>query len=422
MIKVAFGSVPKDGGTFTFYRNQRPALLAHGIYLRCVTVGRREAGLVEPEYLDEGCVLLAPSARVVKRQARAFTEWCVAEEIDIVMGINSVAILSAIPHLPERVRVMARCANGFDHGYRITLAGRERLAEIVALTPRLRDTLIAEYGAPAERITLIPNGIDPAPFETAASRPRGQGKRIELGFLGRLEHGQKGVLHLPAIVQALAAEGVPFRLRIAGKGRDEGELRAALAGDIAAGRVELLGALGPASVPGFLAETDALLFTSHFEGCPNALLEAMMAGAVPVSSRIEGTTDFLIAEGETGFLCAADDHACFARHAATLERDRARLAQISAAVAAAARARLTNATAAAAYAELFARGMAEPPPAWHPRPWSEFRRDPNFQGGWSEWLPGGLQHSLERVVATLGLRGLAKQFSGPGDHRNENFR
>ena len=393
MIKVAFGSVPKDGGTFTFYRNQRPALLEHGIDLRCVTVGQREAGLLEPSYVDAGCVLLAPRVRSVKRQARVFADWCAAEGVDIVLGINSVAILSAIPHLPERVRVMARCANGFDHGYRITLAGRERLAAIVALTPRLRDTLIAEYDAPADRLWLIPNGIDPAPFEVAASRPRGQGKRIELGFLGRLEHGQKGVLHLPGIVQALDAEKAPFRLRIAGKGRHEGELRAALADALAAGTVEMIGALGPEGVPGFLAEIDALLFTSHFEGCPNALLEAMMAGAVPVSSLIEGTTDFLIAEGEAGFLCAVDDAACFARQLALLERDRERLARMSRAVAEAARAQLTNATAAAAYAALFQQVMADPPPAASPRPWRQFRVDPNFAVSW-----GG---RLRRIVSTL---------------------
>jgi hypothetical protein len=408
MIKVAFGSVPKDGGTFTFYRNQRPALLEYGIDLRCVTVGRREASLVEPGFVDEGCVLLAPNARGVKGQARAFTDWCAAEGMDIVMGINSVAILSALPHLPERVRVMARCANGFDHGYRITLAGRERLAGVVALTPRLRDTLVAEYGAPTESITLIANGIDPAPFEAAAARPRGQGKRIELGFLGRLEHGQKGVMHLPGIVRALDAQGVPFRLRIAGKGRHESELCTALAGEIASGRVEMLGALGPASVPGFLADTDALLFTSHFEGCPNALLEAMMAGVVPISSRIEGTTDFLVAEGETGFLCGTDDYACFADYAAVLERDRARLGRMSAAVAAAARARLTNATAAAAYAALFAEVMAAPPPAWHPRPWSQFRRDPNFQRSWSEWLPNRFRQRLKQVIAGSRVRVLGK--------------
>ena len=126
----------------TFYRNQQPGLLEHGINLRCVTVVQREAGLLESSCVDAGCVLLAPRVRSVKRQARVLADWCAAEAIDIVLGINSVAILSALPHLPERVRVMACRANEFDHGYRITLAGRERLAAIVALTPRLRDTLI----------------------------------------------------------------------------------------------------------------------------------------------------------------------------------------------------------------------------------------------------------------------------------------
>ena len=146
MTRVASGSVPKDVGTFTSNRNQRPVLHDLGVDLRCVTVGRREAMLVEDDYSDDGGVLLVPGVRSVKRQARAFVEWCEAEGIVMVLGINSIAIVSALPHLPEHIRVVARCANGFDHGYRITLSGRGRLARIVALTPLLRDTLIRRDG------------------------------------------------------------------------------------------------------------------------------------------------------------------------------------------------------------------------------------------------------------------------------------
>ena len=59
MNKIAFGSEPKDGATFTFYRNQRPALKQRGFDLRCVTVGVREESMTEQDYVDEGCVLLA---------------------------------------------------------------------------------------------------------------------------------------------------------------------------------------------------------------------------------------------------------------------------------------------------------------------------------------------------------------------------
>jgi glycosyltransferase involved in cell wall biosynthesis len=256
-IRVAYGSVPKDGGTFTFYRNLRPALAALGVEMRCVSVGRAQNALVEPAFVDDGCVALAPGARSPKRQARAFADWCETEAIDVVLAINSEGILSALPHLPERIRVVARCANGFDQGYRVTMSGRERLARIVALVPRLRDDLVAGYRADPRAMALIPNGIAPEPFAAAAARRRGTGDRLEIGFLGRLEHNQKGVLHLPGIADALARRGVPFRLRIAGKGRHEPELRAGLAAHIRDGRVEMLGALGPAAVPDFLASVDA---------------------------------------------------------------------------------------------------------------------------------------------------------------------
>jgi hypothetical protein len=134
-IVFAFGSVPKDGGTFTFYRNMRIPLLARGIDLRCITVGQREADLWEDDYADEGCVLLAENESSVKKQAKAFCRWCEENSVDIVMGVNSVAILSALPHLSPNIRMMSRCANAFDHGYRITVSCYERLNRIIALAP-----------------------------------------------------------------------------------------------------------------------------------------------------------------------------------------------------------------------------------------------------------------------------------------------
>jgi len=395
-IKVAFGSVPKDGGTFTFYRNIRPALKARGIELSCVTVGKPQARLWESAYADEGCVRLAATSLSMKRQAQVFTEWVQDNDIDCVMAINSEGILSAIPHLPAHVRVLSRCANAFDQGYRVTMSGAERLVRIVALTPRLRDDLVADYGADPLKVVLIPNGIDAAKFETAANVERGTGARLELGFLGRLEHNQKGVMYLPGIVQELEARGVPFRLRIAGKGVDRTRMEEAMADSIAAGRVEFLGALGPQEIPQFLGETDVYLFTSHFEGCPNALLEAMMAGCVPVCGLIDGITDFLVDHERTGYIEELGDAAGFAGAVETLHLDRAGLADMSKAVGAEARVRYTDEVAADAYADLIRKVMAEPAPAWTPRPWSAFEPDPNFPGYWRNRIPAGLKALLRK--------------------------
>ena len=398
-IRVAFGSVPKDSGTFTFYRNLRPVLRTCGIDLRCVSVGYEQMQLWEEEFADEGCVSLAIRSVSIKRQAQVFVDWCESENIDIVMGINSEAILSAIPHLPERVRVLSRCANGFEHGYRITLSGSERLARIVALTPRLRDDLISKYGVDPERIVLIPNGIDPVPFTAGALRSRGQEERLQLGFLGRLEHNQKGVLHLPAIVAELKKLSVPFHLRIAGKGRHEPELRKALAYETAEGLVEFSGSLTPADIPEFLEATDVFLFTSHFEGCPNALLEAMMAGTVPVSWHLEGITDFVIDDGRSGLLCETGNTRAFAKHIAGLHGDRERLDALHRNAAEAAKKRFASEVAADAYAELFHSVMVTEPPSWKARPWTEFIPDPNFSYTWRRYVPRPIKSMFHRLAS-----------------------
>lgn len=406
--RIAYGSVPKDGGTFTFYRNLRPALLAHGIELTCVTVGRQEAALAEPSYLDEGCVLLAANESGIRAQALAFARWCEQHGIDIVIAVNSVAILSALPHLPAHVRVVARCANAFEEGYRVTLAGRDRLARIVALTPRLRDDLVQCYDVPPETITLIPNGIDPSPYDALASRreaghPASAGtasQPLQLGFLGRLEHGQKGVLHLPPILQHLKNTDVAFRLRIAGKGKHERALRKRLAPLIESGEVEFIGALPPGEVPGFLASLDVFLFTSRFEGCPNTLLEAMMAGAAIVAFQIDGIVDYLVDNGSTGVIVPAGDCAAFAHSVAALAPDAGQRHALGAAAARAARERFTPAVAASHYAQLFGDVMAEPAPGVTPRPWSHFAIHPVYDPGWKAFVPESVKN-LARRLRTL---------------------
>jgi glycosyltransferase involved in cell wall biosynthesis len=398
LIKLAFGSVPKDGGTFTFYRNIRPELLKHGIDIRCVSVGRSQAELWEEAYVDDGCVLLAPTTRNVKKQAIAFVEWCAKLGVDMVMGINSEAILSSIPHLPENVRVLSRCANGFDHGYKISISGRERLATIIATTPRLKKDLIEKYDADPKLLRLIPNGIDPSPFEAAVSLPRGMNEVLEIGFLGRLEHKQKGVFHIPHIVKELNKRKVNFRMRVAGKGRHRSTLEQQMCDEIASGQVEFLGAITPTEVPTFLGGTDVYLFTSHFEGCPNALLEALMAGCVPASWLIEGITDHIISHGETGFIAGVGDYLAIASQIEILANDRHKLCTMGSNAAIAARERFSSKKAADSYARLLHGVMAEPPPRWTPKLWSNFRPDANFDHSWTEHLPVKLKQKIRGIL------------------------
>ena len=46
--------------------------------------------------------------------------------------------------------------------------------------------------------------------------------------------------------------------------------------------------LAPGDVPGFLAKTDVFLFPSQFEGCPNALMQALACDTAVVSTDCVG--------------------------------------------------------------------------------------------------------------------------------------
>lgn len=403
-ILVAFGSVPKDGGTFTFYRNLRRPLLEQGIDLRCVSVGQQEANLWEPEYSDDGCVLLVPETADRKEQAMAFVDWCQREAVDIVIAVNSVAMLSALPHLPENIRTVARCANAFDHGYRITVSSYDRLSRIVALAPRQVGDLVNFYGASEDRITLIPNGTSVTRFAEAAVRARGEEKTLRLGFLGRLEHKQKGVLFLPEIVQRLRANGVDFSLEIAGKGVHEAALRRELSEFVKSGAVRFAGALDRAQIAGFFGNIDIYLFPSQFEGSPNALIEAMMAGCVPAAWKLDGITDFVIEDGASGVLADIGDCNGLADKISRLGIQRDALKIMSATAGSAARERFALERQLSDYLELFDRVMAEPPRPWQVRSWGGFRVDPAFrQAPWRRIVPVPLKRAIKRNLFRLGL-------------------
>lgn len=398
IINIAFGSVPKDGGTFTFYRNIRPALKAHGINMYCVAVGKDQAELWEDCYADINTVLIAADTYNVKKQTISFVAWCKDNNIHMVMGINSEAILSSIPHLPQNIRVVSRCANAFDHGYRITMSGRERLQAIFALTPRLQYDLINTYDADPKLIHLIPNGIDSFPFENAAQKERGHQKVLQLGFLGRLEHNQKGVMHLPKLIKELHVIQVPFHLSIAGKGQDRVKLEQALGPWIDLGQITFLGPLTRNQVPDFLKKIDLYIFPSHFEGCPNSLLEAMMAACVPISWTIKGITDYVLEDGVTGFLAEVGDCEHMAENIQKLNNDRILLREISYNTAKDARARFTPELTATSYAKVIQEVMKKPLLDLTPLPWSKFVPDPNFKQKGDPWLSRGLKKKIKNLI------------------------
>ena len=393
---LAYGSVPHASGTFTFYRNLRRELAPLGWDVRCLAVGAADAALWDSAFADEGCVQLASDQDQPREMSRAFVAWAQREGVRAVMPMNSVALLSAMPHLPQGLSAVTRVPNTSDYGYAVATAYPDRTARVVATTPRHVADLQARAPALFDRVRLVPHGIEPSAF---AGRPVAQpGESLRLAYLGRFDHRFKGTLFLPPILEALANRGVDVRLSIAGGGGEENALRAALA-PFDSG-VRFVGTIPPKDVPGFLHEADVLLFPSQSEGFGFSLIQAAMAGTVPVASRLPGVTDFTVRDGETGVLCPVGDVGCFADAVARLDADRDWLAQLSAAAAADAADRFSADRMAEAYVSVFEEvetSWTDPPPL----PWSAFRMHPAVRPTWRTRIPRPVRVLARNVLDRL---------------------
>jgi glycosyltransferase involved in cell wall biosynthesis len=151
-----------------------------------------------------------------------------------------------------------------------------------------------EAGLPAERIAVIPNGIDtraidsapPANLAELGIRP---GRRA-LTYIGRLDP-QKGLDELIAHSQAWLARLPEHDLLLVGEGPQRAELEALTRGLGVADRIWFAG--WQSDVPAILRASELLLLPSRWEGMPNALLEAMACRLPVVAMDVEGVGELL---------------------------------------------------------------------------------------------------------------------------------
>jgi glycosyltransferase involved in cell wall biosynthesis len=178
-----------------------------------------------------------------------------------------------------------------------------RAEAIITVSRAVEHELVSRLGWPAERITVIPNGV---PIE-----PRLAERGDLVGTLTSFAPVKGLDVFLKAAAE-LTATRPETRFALFGSGPESAALQA-LAHD--------LGLNGAVSFPGHVPARDALarlgvfVLSSHMENAPLALLEAMTAGVPVVASRVGGVPE-LVPAG-TGLLVAPGDPAALA---AAIER------------------------------------------------------------------------------------------------------
>ena len=178
-----------------------------------------------------------------------------------------------------------------------------RAGRLIAVSTKVADAVQLYTGIPKERITTIPNGVNPARVLSADDRGRLRralglpGDRPVLVSVGRLTR-QKGYPYLLNALASMRAEERPLAL-IAGDGPDRTDLEARIKHLRLEEDVWLLG--NRQDIPDILAAADLFVLASLWEGLPLALLEAMAAGLPCAVTGVGGNLE-LIETGKSGIL------------------------------------------------------------------------------------------------------------------------
>ncbi len=210
--------------------------------------------------------------------------------------------------------------------------GARRAAAFVAVSDEIRDWLIEGWGADPRRVTVIPNGIAPAPPANPSERERIRHalglkpEEIAIGTVGRLEPVKQQRLLVEAFGR-VAREVPAARLLFVGEGTQRNALEERCRGLGIRDRVEFLGRREDARA--LLGGFDLFVLPSLSEGSPQSLLEAMGGGLASVATRVGGSAES-IDDGKTGLLVDPQDPADLAARLVELSRspeDRRRLGE-----------------------------------------------------------------------------------------------
>ena len=175
---------------------------------------------------------------------------------------------------------------------------------VIANSRMVRGDLLRYYRVPAERITVIYNGVDPDHFRppTAVQRTSARNAlNVATGDVvlllvgsGFVRKGVASLVRAAGIIHA-RAPGARVRVLVVGRGRARPYLRLARENGLPPDAVRFLGPVS--DVVMVYHASDVFVLPSLYDPCANTCLEAMAAGLPVVTSAANGAAELV--EGTT---------------------------------------------------------------------------------------------------------------------------
>lgn len=188
------------------------------------------------------------------------------------------------------------------HHYSVYQSSRS----VIAVSSQIRDHLVRFRFVSPEAVSVIPNGTDTDIFtpELDSGWVRNAlsiGEKRMVLFIGRIVE-EKGVQYAIRALPRVIKEVGDVVLVVVGRGPFLSQLEELTNSLDVSENIIFAGFVSEEELPFYYASSDVLVFpTTHVEGFPLVLAEALASGLPIISSNIGGTPA-AISHGETGFL------------------------------------------------------------------------------------------------------------------------
>jgi len=164
---------------------------------------------------------------------------------------------------------------------------------VVAVSADEAETMRASDVVEPSKVRVVPNGIDPAPYQRSVEVvPEGAQPEMTRVLVCGLLNSAKGQDLALGALKGSGCEGVELWFAGDGSEREALSSRAAALGVL--GRVHFLGHRD--DVPGLMKAADLLLLPSRWEGMPYVILEAAASGLPIVATSVDGAREFMAGE------------------------------------------------------------------------------------------------------------------------------
>lgn len=181
-------------------------------------------------------------------------------------------------------------------------------------------------GFPAEHMHAIPNGVDLTRFQASTPSPwETRQARVVMSARYASQKDHLTLIRASALLSRMPLT-CPILLAGDGKRRHKGKAQALARQLQPDANVQFLGQVQ--DIPQLLADSQIFVLSTHYEGMPLALIEAMAAGCLVIGTDVPGVRD-VIQHGHNGWLVPENDAPALAQqiaHALRHPSESARLA------------------------------------------------------------------------------------------------